>query len=824
MVDKDKLRGVEYIESKDKLDGIQDDQFVALRSELQQIRYSRTMYVGDSGEKGAFHLFKEAFNNALDEMNNIANAGKRVKRIYVSFDEETQTFTILDEGRGIPIDQLTNAVMTKHYTTKSVDLSKSRNKKQTGLHGVGMTVCAALTEYMSLTTFRGNRCKKIILNDGELKECPIEELKDPQMGLLVELTPSAKWLGDFHIDNDTVRNFIRSMSYIMDPDIEITLTLETEPKKSRTTIYKYQGLAECVKYMSSTLEFPPVEVKVSTNDYDLTVAFSYDRGLDETAFTSFCNFVITDFGGSHEALAQTAICTYMTREAKRLDPKARQEISFDDCKNGLVVAVNLEHIAPAYESQNKERVSNKFGPDDRRLLIDAIYAMMNNNPNLLKKAVGYLRNVAKARQEAHKIKGVSVKKKTTFLEDAAIPKFCPVTDRNGTGYKELYLCEGDSAAGGINNCRNPRFQATLTINGVTDNVHDCSLTQLMQKSTFRNLLIVLGCGVGKDFDINKLKYDKIIICTDKDIDGNNITSLLLCFFLVFLPELVRQGKIYKAMPPLYLMDTKSISKYYSGRPWLYDKWEYYNLYHTIISNVADVWLEKTPTECLKKSKAPKFDGNPDIFIPLSKKELVSWLNMNSEYMLELNNFEKRATCDKFMLEYVLLYKCMFPDRQDFERYITVAFPEIHYDASTDTMVGAWNGEHITLICDSLFMESASRFLNKMMKNPSIFVWYRQKGSNDKPVRCTIGEFLQLMSDTIKLKIDQRFKGVGEADAELLFKTTANPKFRKLYRITINDAKEAAKTFQLLHGKSAELRERRRQLLDNADISYADIDN
>lgn len=816
------INGVEYMESNDKVEGIKDDQFIALRSNFAAVQNARTMYIGDSGTKGAFHLFKEVFNNALDEMNNAANAYKKVKRIYVSFSEKLQKFTVADEGRGIPIDQLVGAVMDMHYTTKNVNLSTSRNKKQTGLHGVGMTVTAALSDYMSLTTYRGDKCKQITIIDGTLKEYPIKPLKERQLGLVVELIPSKKWLDEFHIDNDMVHTFIRNMSYIMDPDIEITLTLEDAPKKGKTSIFKYQGLSEAVKYMSSTLEFPPVEVKVVTEDYDISLAFSYDRGLDETAFTSFCNFVITDFGGSHEQLAQAAICTYLSREAKRLEPNSRQEISFDDCKNGLIVAVNLEHIKPAYESQNKERVSNKFGPDDRKLLIDQIYSVMNNNPNVLKKAINYLRNVAKARQEAHKIKGVTVKKKTTFLEDAAIPKFFPVTDRNGSGYRELYLAEGDSAAGGILNCRNPKYQAVLTINGVTDNVHDCSLAQMLQKTTFRNLLTVLGCGVGKDFDINKLKYDKIVICTDKDVDGNNITSLLLCFFLIFLPELIYQGKVFKAMPPLYLMDEKSTRKYYKGRLWLYDKWEYYDLFNNIVADVAEVWLEDTPMEAIKKNKPPKF-GDPCIQ-KLSRKQLLNWLNMNAEYMLELNNFEKRATCNGTILETVCYYKTLFENEAEFEKHILQVFPEMKYDTRTDALVGSWNGDHFTLICDTLFMRTATRFVRQMTRNTSIFLWYREAGSKDKPVRCTIGEFLALMQNSIRLKIDQRFKGVGEAEAELLFTTTTNPKFRKLYRITIEDMEYAKGVFELLHGKSAELRERRRDLLDNAEISYADIDN
>ena len=140
-------------------------------------------------------------------------------------------------------------------------------------------------------------------------------------------------------------------------------------------------------------------------------------------------------------------------------------------------------------------------------MYQAIYNVMNNNPNLLRKAIAYLRSVAKARQESHKIKGVSTKRATTFLEDAEIDKYFTVSNRNSSGYKELYLAEGDSAAGGILNCRNAAYQAVY-------NVHDLTLTQLLQKKTFKELITILGTGIGKDFDINKLRYNKVIICTD----------------------------------------------------------------------------------------------------------------------------------------------------------------------------------------------------------------------------------------------------------------------------------------------------------------------
>ena len=243
----------------------------------------------------------------------------------------------------------------------------------------------------------------------------------------------------------------------------------------------------------------------------------------------------------------------------------------------------------------------------------------------------------------------------------------------------------------------------------------------------------------------------------KDLDGNNITSLLLCFFLYFLPELIKEGCVYKAMPPLYLMEERSLRKYYKGRTWLYDKWEYYNLYNEIIADNIDLWLEDTTIDMVKKGKVPKVT-DPCIK-KLTKKETVRWLNKNSEYLLELNNLRKRASASTSLLERVCYYKVLFPKETEFGKQITKLFTETMYDEINHSIKGSISGRHETLICDDLFMRNASRFMKQMMKNHSIYVWYKEKDSKDKPKRCSIGEFLSIAMISIKLKIEQRFKGL-----------------------------------------------------------------
>ena len=816
-------KGVELLNSDDSISGIKDDDFFYTKDELQAIRLHRTMYISADGTDGAIHLFKEILANSIDECNNNNPHWKDLnKEITVIFNQSKREIIVIDNGRGIPVDILTKVVMQKHASTKTVGISNIRNKKVTGLNGVGLTVCAALCDKMSITSYRGDHSKTIDIIDGELIEYPIKDVHDNKFGTEVKLIPSEKILGPIELTNDIIEDYIRNISYILEPDITIYLKTEKEITnkgkiKYCTKEYKHKGLSSCVEYMSSSLEFKPIETKFCSDEFDISIAFSYDKTLDESLVTSFGNYVITTEGGCHEVAAIQTICNYFTKEGKRQDPSNKNEIIFDDCKKGLVLAVNLEHIAPKFAGQHKTKVgNNEIIPIAKKGLYDNIYKIMNLNPNIQKKIISYLRQVSKIRQERHRIKGISTKKKSSFLEDSLIENYFTVSNRNSQGYKELFLAEGDSACGGILNSRNAAYQAVYTVSGVTDNVYSLSLAQLLKKKTFVELINILGTGIGTEFDITKLRYNKIIICTDADIDGMNICSLILCFFYIFMRPLIEGGYIYRASPPLYLMDVKSLRRFYNGREWLYDKNEYYNMLNTIIANNVDLALELN--EGTSKDKRPKVQL-------LTKKETMEWLRMNSEYKIELDNLGKKAASDPRILESVCFLKLKGYTDGKLKRELEKLYPEMNYDLSTCAFIGAHEGKFYSLICDTLFDKSAKRFINELSKNDYLYVWYKnKKDKNDNLKRVTIGEFLDTVYDTFNVKIDQRFKGVGESEAELLFKTVTNPKFRKLIRVDIKDIEKTDKIFELLHGKSEELRQARRDLIDSMKLSYADIDN
>lgn len=783
---------------------------MTMANQIEEIRSSISMYVSPLGTQGGLHLCKEIVNNAIDEAMN-AESKINTRKIYVTFNEGTRQFTITDEGRGIPLDFLKDTVCKKHMGTKTIGKA-NRNKDLAGMNGVGLTVIAALSDYMSITSYRGFKSKTLEFHDGELKEGKIENLKKERYGLSVSSIPSEKYLGPMELTRDIVEEYFRHMSYILRGGITIYYegTLGDDKRK---ILFKRSGLKANVEYLSSSLEFPPVEVECENDDFGLEVAFSYDRSLDETVCDSYANYIVTTEGGTHEQVAQRAICEFLTREAKKLDPTNKIEISYDDCRKGLVMAVNCRHVKPILEGQHKSKLSSQDVLKSGRYMIQKVLAIyFHENPGLLRKIIGYLRNVAKARLESNKIRGISTSRKpTTFLEDAEIKGFYNISNRYWKGYKELYICEGDSAAGALNNCRNKKYQALYGVMGVTDNIYDMTLTQVMNSQTFRNLITILGCGIGKDFDLSKLRYRKIIICADSDSDGRYITSLITCFFLIFMPEIIEAGILYKAMPPLYLLKKDGKFKFYKGREFLYDKRELYQIENTAIANNTEFVLEGV---------------RPNQVKALTKKEAIEWLNMNSEYMLELNNLAARSSCGPTVVEYAAYYKLLCgKDERQFKMMIEKQFPEMTYSIEDQSLSGSWDLQEFSLICDKLFMKSAARYMDLLSKNPSLFVHVRNKNEGaDQYTKMTIGQFLSSMGEKYSMGIEQRFKGLGEADAYLLFMTTMNPKTRKLLRITMADRDKANEVFQLLHQKSDKMIEARRELLDKTTISYADIDN
>lgn len=686
---------------------------------------------------------------------------------------------------------------------------------------------SACSKYLSMTSYRGDMSKTIEFIDGVLKEHKPVKLKKPQHGLAVKFIPSSEYLkGEVNLECYQIQDYLRRMSYIMREDLKINYyefsremsDKDYAKKKAKAMVYTRQGLGENVRHVSQNLEFSPVEISSVSEDFDLELAFSYDKTIDDMIVNSYCNYINTTEGGHHETVAQRAICDFFTREAKKLDPNSKYEVTFDDCRKGLIYCVNCKHKDPAFEGQHKSRVSNTdVLKDGKRMLTKELYKYFGSNNGLLRKIIAYLRTISKVRLEAHKIKGISNKKQTTFLDDGEISMFYPIADRNYNGYSEIIVAEGESAADAINGARNNIFQAIFGVQGVVSNVFGMSLVQLMTKcKVFMNFVNILGCGIGKDFDITKLRYNKIILMADADADGSYIDSLMLLFITLFLPELIHQGKVYRAVPPLMLLNKKSIDKYHRGiSPYAYSREEYYDILDKIIANNTQIALQE--------------GEDTNHVVELKKKNYMKWLKMNANYVPELNQLCARSACRTDVLEYVCYAKMVtaINDKSEkkFKAMIEKEYPEMKYNLSDHMFNGSIDGKSVTLVIDDIFWKSAKRFMNVLCQNPTIYIYVKNKNESSDPFeKMTVGSFLSEAEGKYSVNVDSRYKGIGEMKADAIFATTLNPKVRKLIRFTIRDMKETLHMFEIFHGKSTEMREIRKQILKDSPISLMDLDN
>lgn len=790
---------------------IKDDEYVYYENEYEQVRKFIGMYISYRGTKAALHLFKEIFNNALDEC---VNENSPADHIEIYFDEETMRIIIEDNGRGIPFEKLYEVCTKKHTTTKE---GRKFNVESAGENGVGLKVTAALSDYYQVTSYRGNEYMTLtVLNGKDIKQSKVMKLKKPQTGFKVEFIPSEEYLGKIHLTSDDICDWMRCMSYICPEGI--TMKLVSKKKGSDvilSRVYKAEGLAEDVKYLGNELEFAPIQVgfdQISEEDpmkeFAINMCFSYDLTMDEEVIDSYCNYVHTIENGTHVDGCESALCSYFVKSAQKLDPKSKYPVTFEDCKKGLILVVNCRAARPNFSGQVKERVGNEYmQTDSRKQMQKSLDHYFTSNQAALKKIIDYLRKMAKIRLASHSMKGLDGKKTQTWADEREVSTYIGLSDRNTKGYTELFICEGDSAGRHVANMVDHRYQAVYLLRGVIPNAFQMSLEKAMKNDVLRNLVKILGCGIGKEFNIQNLRFNKIIILSDEDIDGHNITSLLCAFFAVHLPQIIVEERLYKAVPPLYLLKDNNKNSFIKGNKYIFDKHQYNDIYDKAVADNVEITLVTD-------------DGD----VVLSKKDAYAWMRHNLQYLYFLENLVKKSAAPLFIVEVVCWeYLASNGNEKDFKKKIEKQLDECKYSIQEHSLRGAYNKEEITLIVDDIFFKNAARLLEIMRENPSLYVKFRNRSSkNSDFMQVTTGQFLKIVSAKYSPDIDQRFKGLGEMDGELLFVSTLNPAVRKLYKITMHSAERAIAQISNLHGK--ENAEFRKTLVYDGNYTIEDIDN
>lgn len=530
---------------------------------LEAVRKRPAMYIGSTSSRGLHHLVYEVVDNSIDEA--LAGYCSDIKVII----HKDNSITVIDNGRGIPVDMMkkeqkpaVEVIMTVlHAGGKFGD---GGYKVSGGLHGVGVTCVNALSEHMEVEVRRGGKCYGIEFAKGKTSKKLYEKGDCETTGTTVHFKPDATIFTETEYSYDTLRLRIRELAFL-NKGITISLTDERAEDKSETFHFA-GGIIEYVEFMDKDkdkINPKPIYLEGEKNAVIVEVAMQYCDTYSENIFT-YVNNINTEEGGTHLSGFRKALTRTINAYARKTNMLKENEdaLSGDDVREGLTAVLSLKVQNPQFESQTKIKLGNsEVMPIVDNLVGDTLAEFMEENPQVAKKLVEKAIVAARARLAARKARELTRRKNAMDL--GGLPgKLADCKSRNVED-TEIYLVEGDSAGGSAKQGRNSDFQAILPLRGKILNVEKARLDKVLSSEEIRNMITAFGCGIGDDFNMEKARYGKIIIMTDADVDGAHIRTLLLTFFYRYMQPLIKEGHVFIAQPPLYLIRKNQKQHYYA---------------------------------------------------------------------------------------------------------------------------------------------------------------------------------------------------------------------------------------------------------------------
>ena len=535
-----------------------DAESISVLEGLEAVRKRPGLYIGSVSTKGLNHLIYEIVDNAVDE-----HLAGYCSEIHVTLEKDGSA-TIADNGRGVPVDMHAKGVPAERlvYTTLHAGgkFDDSAYKTSGGLHGVGSSVVNALSVYMDVEISRDG----YIHHDRYEKGNPVVELVDgllPKLGKTRKTGTKVNFLPDGTIFEKTrfkaedVKSRMHETAYL-NPELTIVFEDLRDGKKEKITYHEPEGIIGFIQDLNGKKEkiHEPVYFKGTADGIEVEVAFQYVNEFHENIL-GFCNNIYNSEGGMHLTGFKTTFTTVINQYARELGILKDKDANFTgaDIRNGMTAIVSIKHPDPRFEGQTKTKLDN---PDaakaTSKVTGDEIVRYFDRNLETLKKVIGCAEKAAKIRKTEEKAKtNLLTKQKYSFDSNGKLAN-CESRDASKC---EIFIVEGDSAGGSAKTARDRMYQAILPIRGKILNVEKATIDKVLANAEIKTMINAFGCGFsegyGNDFDISKLRYDKIIIMADADVDGAHISTLLLTLFYRFMKELIDEGHVYIAMPPLY---------------------------------------------------------------------------------------------------------------------------------------------------------------------------------------------------------------------------------------------------------------------------------
>jgi len=793
---------------------------------IDAVRLRPAMYIGDTSVRGLHHCVFEVVDNSIDE----ALAGY-CTRIHVKMNADGSV-AVHDNGRGIPVDMhatekrpALEVVLTTLHAGGKFD--NESYKVSGGLHGVGVSCVNALSEWLEVEVRRDGQVYHQRYEYGK----PASTLETigttKSTGTTVTFYPDAKIFSTLLFDYEILANRLRELAFL-NKGLEIKLTRE-DPAKEEVFVFK-GGIVEFVEYLNHNKEALHPKVIFFEKERDniaVELALQYTDAYNELV-SCYANNINTIEGGTHLSGFRSALTRTINTYAKnnKLVKDDSETMSGEDVREGLTAIISVKLPRPQFEGQTKTKLGNSEVEGIVASIVnDELAIFLEEHPSVARRIVDKVLVALRARMAARKARDLTRRKGA--LDSASLPgKLADCSERDPAKC-ELFIVEGDSAGGSAKQGRNREFQAILPLRGKVLNVEKSRLDKVLNNEQIRILITAIGAGIGDDeFDLSKVRYHKIIIMTDADVDGAHIRTLLLTFFYRQMPKLIEQGHIFLAQPPLYKITRKKIE-------------EYVDTEEALTRKLLDLGTEEAVLETGEADRSLKGRDLKNLLEILIHIEQIGHTLRRKgipfeEYLKRRN--PKTGNFPKYLVYingsqdseqyYVYTDEELKTLRQDVERRIGKQLEIFSEDAqATETRkqssVLHWTEIYVAQAMARMIaaLEKRGFSVDQYLKNETP-IFHLVEGETRTPMH-SLTELLDRVRMTGRNGLSiQRYKGLGEMNPEQLFETTMNPDKRKLLKVVVDNPAMADSIFNVLMGTEVEPR---RQFIEDNALNVRNLD-